>query len=76
MSLFVIAMQVGMWLGYVSFGFIADAIGRKRAYVLFVLAASVLLPLYGFLRAAGDAARCSARSSRSSAPATSAASAR
>jgi len=50
MSLFVIAMQVGMWLGYVSFGFIADAIGRKRAYVLFVLAASVLLPLYGFLK--------------------------
>ena len=50
MSLFVIAMQVGMWLGYVSFGFIADAIGRKRAYILFVLAASVLLPLYGYLR--------------------------
>jgi MFS family permease len=49
MSLFVIAMQVGMWLGYVSFGFVADAIGRKRAYVIFVLAASVLLPLYGFL---------------------------
>jgi len=43
-------MQVGMWFGYVSFGFIADAIGRKRAYVLYVLAASVLLPLYGFLR--------------------------
>jgi MFS family permease len=50
MSLFVIAMQVGMWLGYVSFGFIADAIGRKRAYVLFVLVASVLLPAYGFLK--------------------------
>jgi MFS family permease len=52
MSLFVIAMQVGMWLGYVSFGFIADAIGRKRAYIIFVLAASVLLPLYGYLREA------------------------
>ena len=51
MSLFVIAMQVGMWLGYVSFGFIADAIGRKRAYIIFVATASVLLPLYGILRA-------------------------
>jgi len=51
MSLFVIAMQVGMWLGYVSFGFLADAIGRKRTYVLFVLSAAVLLPLYGVLRA-------------------------
>ena len=50
MSLFVIAMQVGMWLGYVSFGYVADAIGRKRTYILFVLAASVLLPVYGFLR--------------------------
>jgi MFS family permease len=50
MSLFVIAMQAGMWLGYVSFGYFADAIGRKRAYIIFVLAASVLLPAYGYLR--------------------------
>jgi MFS family permease len=47
MSWFVIAMQVGMWFGYVSFGFIADSIGRKRTYVMFVLFASVLLPVYG-----------------------------
>ena len=50
MSWFVIAMQVGMWCGYVSFGFIADAIGRKRTYVIFVATAAVLLPLYGILR--------------------------
>ncbi len=50
MSWFVIAMQVGMWFGYVSFGYIADAIGRKRTYVGFVLMASLLLPLYGYLR--------------------------
>jgi MFS family permease len=50
MSLFVIAMQVGMWFGYVSFGYVADSIGRKRAYIIYVLAASVLLPLYGYLR--------------------------
>jgi MFS family permease len=50
MSLFVIAMQVGMWFGYVSFGFIADAVGRKPAYVAFVVVAAVLLPLYGILR--------------------------
>jgi MFS family permease len=40
-----------MWLGYVSFGYISDAIGRRRAYVIFLLAASVLLPVYGFQRA-------------------------
>jgi MFS family permease len=50
MSWFVIIMQVGMWFGYVSFGYIADALTRKRAYVLFVLMASVLLPVYGSLR--------------------------
>lgn len=50
MSGLVIAMQVGMWFGYVTFGFMGDAIGRKRAYVTYLLFASVLLPLYGFLR--------------------------
>ena len=49
MSWFVVAMQVGMWLGYVSFGYITDAVGRKRVYVTYLLAASVLLPLYGAL---------------------------
>jgi MFS family permease len=51
MSLFVIAMQVGMWFGYVTFGFMADAIGRKRTYVIYVLSAALLLPLYGVVRA-------------------------
>ncbi|MBI2795222.1 MAG: MFS transporter [Gemmatimonadetes bacterium] len=46
----VAAMQVGMWLGYVTFGYIGDAVGRKRAYVTYLLAASVLLPLYGVTR--------------------------
>src|SRR5204863_10120308 len=50
MSLFVIFMQVGMWFGYVTFGFIADATGRRRASVTYLLAASVLLPTYGLLR--------------------------
>ena len=50
MAGFVFAMQVGMWFGYVTFGYIGDVVGRKRAYVGYLLAASVLLPLYGFLR--------------------------
>ncbi|MBV9879149.1 MAG: MFS transporter [Gemmatirosa sp.] len=49
MSWFVVAMQVGMWLGYVTFGFVTDAVGRKRVYVFYLLMASVLLPLYGAL---------------------------
>lgn len=50
MSWFVIFMQVGMWFGYISFGYIADAIGRKPAYISFVTMAALLLPLYGALR--------------------------
>ena len=50
MSWFIVAMQVGMWLGYVSFGYISDSFGRKRVYVAYLLAASVLLPLYGYMK--------------------------
>ena len=37
MSWFIIAMQVGMWFGYVTFGFVSDAFGRKRTYVVYML---------------------------------------
>ena len=50
MSFFVIAMQVGMWFGYVTFGFISDWIGRKRAYVIYLLTAAVLLFIYVSIR--------------------------
>ena len=50
MSWFIVAMQIGMWFGYISFGYITDAIGRKRVYVAYLLMASVLLPLYGSMR--------------------------
>ena len=36
-STWIVLMQVGMWLGYVSFGFIADRVGRKRTYVTYLL---------------------------------------
>ena len=49
-SAVVFITQVGMWFGYVTFGFVADAIGRKRAYAIYILAASLLLPLYGYMR--------------------------
>ena len=50
MSASIVLMQAGMWLGYVSFGFISDAAGRKRVYVCYLLLAAVLLPLYGAIR--------------------------
>jgi len=46
MSGLVIFMQVGMWLGYVSFGFISDRTGRKKTYVGFLVAAAAFVFLY------------------------------
>jgi len=43
----VVAMQVGAFLGYTSFGFIADRLGRKPTFIAFVLGAAVLVPIYG-----------------------------
>ena len=50
MSSFIMAMQVGMWFGYVTFGFVSDSIGRRRAYVIYLLTAAVLLLGYGMTR--------------------------
>ena len=46
MSWFIVAMQVGMWLGYVTFGFVSDRIGRKRTYVAYLIGAAVLVFAY------------------------------
>jgi MFS family permease len=50
MALFVFAMQIGMWFGYVTFGFISDAAGRKRTYVSYLLGAAALVAVYVSLR--------------------------
>jgi MFS family permease len=50
MAMFIVAMQVGMWLGYVSFGFIADAFGRRPTYISYLLIAALLVWYYGFAR--------------------------
>ncbi len=49
-STWIVLMQVGMWIGYVSFGFIADALGRKKTYVVYLLVAAALVPMYGATR--------------------------
>jgi len=51
MSGMVILMQVGMWLGYVSFGFLSDAFGRKRCYVAYLLSTALLVFFYGRVHA-------------------------
>lgn len=48
-STWVVLMQAGTWLGYVSFGFIADAAGRVKTYAGYLVVAAALVPLYGAL---------------------------
>jgi MFS family permease len=43
----IIPVQIGAYLGYLTFGFIADRIGRRPAFVLFMVGAAVMVLLYG-----------------------------
>jgi MFS family permease len=45
----IVVMQLGMWLGYLTFGFISDRFGRKRVYLIFLIAAALLLFLYSLI---------------------------
>jgi MFS family permease len=47
---FILLMQVGMWFGYVTFGFVSDRVGRRATYVTYLLAAAVLLFVYVSVR--------------------------
>jgi MFS family permease len=43
-----IALQAGAFFGYISFGWIADRIGRRPAFTAFMIAATALVPLFAF----------------------------
>lgn len=43
----IVPMQIGAFFGYALFGVLADRLGRRPTFVVFVLAAAVLVPLYG-----------------------------
>jgi MFS family permease len=43
----IIPVQLGAYVGYLTFGFIADRIGRRQAFVLYMVAAATLVPIYG-----------------------------
>ncbi len=45
-SSWIIIMQLGTFLGYISFGYIAERLGAKQTYIAFLLIAAALVPLY------------------------------
>jgi len=49
-ALLVILNLFGMFPGYVSFGWVADRLGRRNAFLLYSLTAAVLIPFYAAAR--------------------------
>jgi len=43
----IIPVQIGAYIGYNSFGFIAERFGRRRTFIAYLVTAAVLVPLYG-----------------------------
>jgi MFS family permease len=49
-TLWLVMMGVGKWFGYALFGFFADAVGRRKSYVGYLLIAAALVPLFGMAK--------------------------
>jgi MFS family permease len=50
-TLLVVLNLFGMFPGYASFGWVADRLGRRRAFLIYSLSAALLIPLYAAARA-------------------------
>ena len=48
-SAWIVPVQIGAFFGYTLFGVLADRAGRRRVFVVFVLGAACMTPLYGML---------------------------
>ncbi len=53
-TLLVTLNLVGMFPGYLCYGWVADKLGRKRSLILYTLCAAALIPLYAAARDAMD----------------------
>jgi MFS family permease len=49
-TLLVVLNLFGMFPGYASFGWVADLLGRRKAFLFYSLTASLLIPLYASAR--------------------------
>jgi MFS family permease len=49
-SLLVVLNLFGMFPGYVSFGWVADHLGRRKAFAIYLFSAAMLVPLYAMAR--------------------------
>jgi MFS family permease len=52
-TLMVVLNLCGMFPGYASFGWVADHLGRRKAFLVYTLVAALLIPLYAMARSEG-----------------------
>ena len=52
-TLMVVLNLCGMFPGYASFGWVADHLGRRKAFLVYTLIAALLIPLYAVARSQG-----------------------
>jgi MFS family permease len=48
-ALWMILIQVGAFFGYTTFGLVADRFGRRPAFTMFMIGASIVVPSYALL---------------------------
>jgi len=48
-SVWTVVMQTGTFLGYISFGFVADRFSHKRAYIAYLVVAAALVPVFAYV---------------------------
>ncbi len=46
----IVIMQIGAALGFICFGYIADRIGRRKAFMLFFICSAIAVPAYVAIR--------------------------
>ncbi|MFD0051481.1 MFS transporter [Actinomycetes bacterium NPDC127524] len=49
-SVWIVIMQAGAWLGFVLYGYISDAIGRKKSFALFFIVSAISVPIYMLIK--------------------------
>jgi MFS family permease len=49
-TLLVVLTQTGTFFGYLSFGFVADAIGRRRSFLIYILAGAAFIVMFSSAR--------------------------
>jgi MFS family permease len=52
-TMLIVQQLVGMFPGYFSFGWIADKFGRRRSFLIYLVLAAILTPIYAIVRGTG-----------------------